>query len=124
MGLAEDIDVAVAHLPGGIILAAKGRSDCIAVVLTPEHQADRFLSPSEFQWESQASTKVDSLKGRRITGHMQERRKLHLFVQYDSHQSFAYLGEVTYVSHEGETPMRVRFEMKRPLPENLAKVWM
>ena len=90
-----------------------------------EHRyADRFLSPSEFQWESQASTKADSLKGRRITGHKQERRRLHLFVQYDSHQNFAYLGEVTYVSHEGEMPMRVRFELQQPLPENLGKMWM
>jgi hypothetical protein len=90
-----------------------------------EHRyADRFLSPTEFQWESQASTKADSLKGRRITGHKQEKRKLHLFVQYDSHQNFAYLGEVTYLSHEGETPMRVRFELQQSLPENLAKMWM
>ena len=74
-----------------------------------EHRyADRFLSPSELQWESQASTTVASLKGRRIIGHDAERRTIHLFVQYDSHQDFSYLGNIRYLGHEGEKPMRCR----------------
>jgi superfamily II DNA or RNA helicase/diadenosine tetraphosphate (Ap4A) HIT family hydrolase/SOS-response transcriptional repressor LexA len=89
-----------------------------------EHRyADRFLSPTELQWESQASTKLDSLKGRRIVGHEQEGRAVHLFVQYDSHQDFTYLGTLRYLGHEGETPMRVRFQLGQALPEALWKMW-
>jgi hypothetical protein len=89
-----------------------------------EHRyADRFLSAKELQWESQASTTADSLKGRRIVGHAQENRTAHLFVQYDSRQAFFYLGAVKYLCHEGEAPMRVRFELEHALPEALWKMW-
>jgi hypothetical protein len=89
-----------------------------------EHRyADRFLSPTELQWESQASTAADGLKGRRIRGIEDESRTIHLFVQYDSHQQFTYLGPVKYVSHEGEKPMRVKFDLQEPLPEALWRVW-
>ncbi len=33
--------------------------------------------------------------------------------------AFTYVGTVKYVSHEGEEPMRVRFEFQQPLPDNL-----
>ena len=89
-----------------------------------EHRyADRFPSRSEFEWESQASTAADGLKGRRITGAGGEERTIHLFVQYESHQPFTYLGPVNYRSHEGGKPMRVRFELQQPLPEPLWKMW-
>lgn len=89
-----------------------------------EHRyADRFLSRTEFQWESQATTKAGGLKGQRIIGHEAEGRSLHLFVEYDSHQDFTYLGTVKYLGHEGEAPMRVRFELVVALPEALWKVW-
>jgi superfamily II DNA or RNA helicase/diadenosine tetraphosphate (Ap4A) HIT family hydrolase/SOS-response transcriptional repressor LexA len=89
-----------------------------------EHRyADRFLSASEFQWESQASTGPESLKGRRIQGIKGEERAIHLFVQYDSHQPFTYLGAVSYLGHEGEKPMRVRFALQQALPEALWRMW-
>ena len=89
-----------------------------------EHRyADRFLSDCELQWESQASTAAESLKGRRLRGVIDTPRTIHLFVQYESHQKFTYLGPVTYVSHEGEKPMRVRFALQQPLPEPLWKMW-
>ncbi len=89
-----------------------------------EHRyADRFLSRSDFQWESQASTQVRFAKGQHIIGHVREGRQLHLFVKYDSDQDFIYLGTVLYRSHEGEKPMRVMFTLDQPLPETLWKIW-
>ncbi len=88
-----------------------------------EHRyADRFLSATELQWESQASTTADTLKGRRIRG-AEGPRTIHLFVQYESHQPLTYLGPVKYVSHEGDKPMRVHFELQQALPETLWKMW-
>ena len=39
--------------------------------------ADRFLSPNEFQWESQATTTPEGAKGRRVIGHRAEGRTIH-----------------------------------------------
>src|SRR5205085_1353906 len=89
-----------------------------------EHRyADQFLDASSLQWESQASTTLASSKGQRITGHVAERRTIHLFVQYDAHSPFTYCGPLTYESHEGEKPMRVRFRLGVPLPDTLWKLW-
>src|SRR5690349_3779119 len=38
------------------------------------------------QWESQASTAADSLKGRRIRGLIETPRTFHLFLQYEAHR--------------------------------------
>lgn len=113
-------DIDVAGVPHTVLMVTLRKSSQTKM----EHRyADRFLSANEFQWESQASTTADSLKGRRIRMHVAERRTLHLFVQYDSHQNFTYLGPVTYRSHEGDKPMRVRFALAEPLPPALWKMW-
>ena len=114
----RDIDVGNSHHTILMVTLRKAHQAKV------EHRyADRFLSPTEFQWESQASTKASSLKGTRIRKHAAEGRTIHLFVQYDSHQLFSYLGAVKYVDHEGETPMRVRFELSEALPTPLWKLW-
>jgi hypothetical protein len=90
----------------------------------PEHRyADSFLSRSELQWESQASTEPDSLKGVRITGHVDEGRSVHLFARYDRDDDFVYCGLLVYQRHEGERPMRVWWQLSTPLPETLWTVW-
>jgi superfamily II DNA or RNA helicase/diadenosine tetraphosphate (Ap4A) HIT family hydrolase/HKD family nuclease len=114
----RDIDVSGAHHTVLMVTLRKGGQTKV------EHRyADRFLSPTEMQWESQASTKEDGLKGRRIRGVDGEARAIHLFVQYDSHKPFSYLGPVKYLSHEGEAPMRVRLGLESALPEALWKMW-
>lgn len=86
-------------------------------------RVDRFLSPSEFQWESRVSTTAESAEGRRIQGADGVERTIHLFIQYDSRQSFTYLGPVAYRRHEGERPMRVRFTLQQTLPDALWRMW-
>jgi len=89
-----------------------------------EHRyADKFVSPTELLWDLQASTGADGAKGRRIRGADGEPRTIHLFVQYDSHSTFTYLGPVKYLSHEGDRPMHVRFALGKPLPSDLWKIW-
>ena len=46
-----------------------------------QRYADRFISPTEFQWESQASTTPESKKGRSIIDHREQGRRVHLFVR-------------------------------------------
>ncbi|MCA9599553.1 MAG: DUF3427 domain-containing protein, partial [Myxococcales bacterium] len=90
----------------------------------PEHRyADRFLTPAEFQWESQASTKLESAKGRHITQHDAEGRRVHLFTRYDDRDDFVYCGTLHYLRHEGEQPMRVWWRLDVELPEGLWRLW-
>ena len=85
---------------------------------------DRFISPTEFQWESQDSTTTDSKKGRSITQHSRDGRTIHLFVRYKGKPpAFTYCGRVQYIRHESEKPMRVWFRMERPLPGGLWRAW-
>lgn len=113
-------DIEVAGLPHTVLMVTLRKAGQNKI----EHRyADRFLSRTEFQWESQASTKAEHLKGRRITGHEAEGRAIHLFVEYDSHQNFTYMGTVKFLGREGEAPMRVRFKLQTALPDTLWKLW-
>ena len=91
--------------------------------------ADRFLSPSELQWESQASTGPEGTKGRRILHHVAEGRTLHLFVRYHTKDAggrgepFVYCGTLRTLRHEGSRPIRVGFELESPLPRRLWRIW-
>lgn len=89
-----------------------------------EHRyADQFLSRSEFQWESQASTVASHKKGKRIINPARDGRSIHLFVRYSDDEQFVYCGRVRYKKHEGEAPIRVWVELERPLPEGLWRLW-
>ena len=90
-----------------------------------EHRyADMFLSKDEFQWESQAQTTPKDAKGRRIIGHANEKRLVHLFARYRKRgDDFVYCGTVNYLRHEGEKPMRVWWKLTQPLPDGLWKAW-
>ena len=95
-----------------------------------EHRyADQFVSPQEFQWESQASTAVEGAKGKRIIHHTKEGRSIHLFVRYHTKNAtgksepFVYCGTLQYRRHESEKPIRVWFDLDNPLPKELWKTW-
>jgi superfamily II DNA or RNA helicase/diadenosine tetraphosphate (Ap4A) HIT family hydrolase/HKD family nuclease len=115
----RDIDVAGAHHTVLMVTLQKPPDT------KPEHRyADAFVSREQFQWESQASTAVDSAKGRRIIGHRKEGRAVHLFVRYASKgDDYTYCGRLSYQRHEGEKPIRVWWELVERLPEGLWRLW-
>jgi hypothetical protein len=95
-----------------------------------EHRyVDRFISPTEFQWESQASSAEMGAKGQRIIHHERDKRPIHLFVRYlskdakGSPEPFTYCGTLHYLRHESEKPIRVWFALNDPLPERLWQTW-
>ncbi|HRI09676.1 MAG TPA: DUF3427 domain-containing protein, partial [Nannocystaceae bacterium] len=118
-------DVEVAGEPHTILMVNLHKEDSIKV----EHRyADRFLSPSEFQWESQATTKVQSAKGQRILHHAREDRRIHLFVRYHARadgksERYTYCGTLQTERHENEAPIRVWFRLEDPLPRGLWQAW-
>lgn len=86
-----------------------------------EHQYhDSFDSNTQFQWQSQAKTKLTSAKGKAILHH----ENVHLFVRKNKllkgkAAPFYYLGKVNYQSHTGETPISVTWELITPIPDSL-----
>lgn len=91
--------------------------------------ADKFLSPDEFQWESQATTAESGAKGQRIVNQARDGRHVHLFVRYHGKnaegkgETFVYCGTIQYLRHEGEKPMRVWYRLDHALPLGLWHAW-
>ncbi len=88
---------------------------------------DYAISRRLFHWESQNTTRPDSLRGRRHTEHEALGVTPLLFVRTakktDSGMTMPYqfLGPVSYQSHEGEQPMSIIWEMKQLIPADIAR---
>jgi superfamily II DNA or RNA helicase/SAM-dependent methyltransferase/SOS-response transcriptional repressor LexA len=82
-----------------------------------EHRyVDAWNSETEFQWQSQNSTDLNSKRGQSIVMHEQEGWSIHLFVR--EHKlaggkaaEFRYFGKVRYKSHVGNKPITFLFEL-------------
>ena len=74
------------------------------------------------QWESQSKTRAESETGRRYRTHASNGWRILLFVRQraDDDRGFTspylFLGPARYVSHESEKPMRIVWELERPVP--------
>jgi hypothetical protein len=86
---------------------------------------DLALGPSLFHWESQSTTTAASPTGQRYINHEARGSRVLLFVREHRKESgraggitepFRCLGFATYVSHEGERPMAIRWRLQRPIP--------
>lgn len=88
---------------------------------------DRFISPNEFQWQSQNQTMQKSKAGESIRDHKQLGIDVHLFVRAKGKTPegrgapFYYLGRVDFKSWEGDKPITVRWVMDSSVPELLWK---
>jgi superfamily II DNA or RNA helicase/HKD family nuclease len=86
---------------------------------------DYALSRSLFHWESQNATHDDTPTGRRYINHVAMGTKIILFVRESETRTngagsaFTCLGPVRYVSHVGNRPMQVTWELEHRLPEAL-----
>lgn len=86
---------------------------------------DYALSRSLFHWESQNATHDDTPTGRRYVNHVAMGTRIILFVRESETRAngagspFTCLGPVRYVSHVGNRPMQVTWELEHRLPEAL-----
>src|SRR5690606_32510553 len=81
---------------------------------------DYAISPRLIHWESQSSTRADSPTGLRYRNHEAEGRSILLFARLrQSDRAFWFLGPATYVSHTGERPMAITWELHHSLPGDL-----
>ena len=86
-----------------------------------EHQYhDYFSDETTFHWQSQNKTAPSGNKGKGLINHKANASRLHLFVRKNKMEGkkaapFYYCGTIEYVSHEGEKPMNVLFNLESPL---------
>lgn len=88
--------------------------------------ADRAISPTLFQWESQNSTHSDSGAGDRYVHHRERGSSVHLFFRETKEADgdlgappYLYAGPATYVSHTGARPMRIIWKLDHELPADV-----
>lgn len=90
-----------------------------------EHKfQDRFLSPAEFEWQSQNRNTQASSIGQQIRHHDRNSTAVHLFVRKQAKvagrtQDFIYAGALTYLRWEGEQPITVWWKLEEAVPERL-----
>ncbi|GEM_PF-871841 len=87
---------------------------------------DYALTEREFAWDSQNVTTPESRRGR-LYRQLEPGWTPVLFVRGRKNgdigvQPYTFLGEVSYVSHEGSQPMHVRWELARPMPADIYAV--
>lgn len=85
--------------------------------------ADHAISPTVFQWESQSTTAEKSPTGQRYTNHRAMGSSVHLFVRQTKTADgtlgtppYLYAGPMSYLSHTGERPMRILWQLEHALP--------
>ena len=88
--------------------------------------ADRAISPSLFQWESQSTTSQASRTGQRYIHHREGGSAVHLFFRESKEAdgdlgapAYFYAGPATYVSHTGDRPMRIIWKLHYELPADV-----
>ncbi len=81
---------------------------------------DYATSRSLIHWESRSVTRADSDTGRSYRNHASEGTSIMLFArQRQDERAFWFLGPATYVSHQGERPMAIKWKLQHPLPGDL-----
>lgn len=78
---------------------------------------DAVLAPALIQWESQNRTSQASPTGHRYINHAERGTRIFIFVREMSGESFLFAGPARYLEHEGDRPIRFRWELETPLPE-------
>lgn len=86
---------------------------------------DRFVSPNEFQWQSQNRTTQSGADGVAISTHAANGVSVHLFVRSKKKQPrggsmpFTYCGDVAFTRWEGEKPITVWWALPVAVPPAL-----
>jgi Domain of unknown function (DUF3427) len=87
---------------------------------------DRAITPSLFQWESQSTTSEVSPTGQRYIHHRMRGSTVHLFIRNTKEADgdmgappYLYAGPATYVSHSGDRPMKILWNLQFELPADV-----
>ncbi len=118
---------------GGVLKCEDAAADVLYVEVDkdPKHYTPTTLyndyaqSPTRFHWESQSLTRADSDTGRRYRGlAVSSSWRILLFVRQTKEDArgftspYTFLGPVRCVSHQGERPMQIVWELERAMPSS------
>ena len=85
---------------------------------------DYAINPKLIHWESQGVTREASPTGLRYQRHVVEGSSVMLFARESVRdRAFWFLGPAKYLSHQGELPMAIRWELEHALPGDLFAVF-
>ncbi|MCY4559778.1 MAG: DUF3427 domain-containing protein, partial [Chloroflexi bacterium] len=115
---------------GGVLWNEATRTDLLFVTLEKSDKdyspstryADYPLSPTLFHWESQNTASPDTPTGRRYVEQPTQGTNVILFVRERKRDGrgetlpYHCLGRARYRSHESERPMKILWELERPMP--------
>jgi hypothetical protein len=117
----------------GVIWSEAHKADLFFVTLnkaesdyspTTRYQ-DYPISPTLFHWESQGRTATASPTGQRYINHVERGSRIVLFVREnrrddrDVSTPYLCLGLAHHVSHQSERPMKIVWELERPMPPEI-----
>ena len=80
---------------------------------------DYAISPTLFHWETQSIASVSRPSGRRYLDSAKTGWTFHLFVRSNRDSAYAFLGPARYVSHTGDRPIAITWELEHPMPAAL-----
>ncbi|MBI2392021.1 MAG: DUF3427 domain-containing protein [Deltaproteobacteria bacterium] len=80
---------------------------------------DYAISPSRFHWETQGAAAVDRPSGRRYLDSPGNGWSFYLFVRENPDAPYAFLGPVRYLSHAGDRPIGITWELEHAMPAGL-----
>lgn len=88
---------------------------------------DYAISPTLFHWESQSTNSVDSPTGQRYLNHERMGSSILLFVRERKEDTlgpmaYTFLGTARYVSHAGDRPIGIVWQLDEPMPTDLFMV--
>jgi len=95
---------------------------------SPTTMYDDFaISSNEFQWDSQSKTKESSTTGKRYIQTGRDRNPALLFVREKKKHNgmtspYICLGYVRYISHQGEQPMAIKWQLDISIPQRFMKI--
>lgn len=118
---------------GGVLWDKPTKTDLLFITLEKSDKdyspttryADYPISPTLFHWETQNSTSPSTPTGRRYIEQVGRDTNVILFVRGcrkgDRGETLPYhcLGRAFYRSHESERPMKILWELERPMPGDL-----
>ena len=118
----------VAPWQTGVYEARRADAELLAVTLDKSgggfspttRYRDYAISRTVFHWESQSMTREDSATGLRYRHHARDHRSIFLFTRMrPDDRAFWFLGPATYMSHVGERPMAITWQLEHPVPGDL-----
>lgn len=92
---------------------------------SPTTMYDNFpLSSRLIKWDSQNNTSLASNTGQNLINHAQRGYRILIFAREKKKQDgftlpFTYLGQATHVSHESERPIKIVWQLDRPMPAEM-----